>query len=379
MFAGGLLLLAMSDINVFELTLSSNTIKVSSPSMPRLNQASISNVFEGGFLIKLENREYPIKAEIVQSWFEEYYRPYTGRQELRPNVAKIQEKLDELAKQINFKPYNGRFEIDKNGQISELIPARDGLEINTGLSVASIASALMQGKISASLVYGTIKPQIDINKFSQLGINTLLGKGESNFSGSSLARIHNIETGSKNFDGIILKPGEEFSFNELIGPIEASNGYQYELVIKNQKLIPEYGGGLCQVSTTIFRAAMMAGLPILERHPHSLPVRYYSPQGFDATIYPGISDLRFKNDTLGHMLIQAEVTSSSLHFEIYGSADGRKVSIDGPHAYDVQPDGSMKAWLKRIVTSADGVQQKDVFYSNYKSPSLFARIRNPLE
>lgn len=371
--------MAMSNINVFELTLSSNTIKAISSSAPRLNQTVNSNILGNDFLIKLENKEYPIKAEIVQLWFEKYYRPYTGRQELRPNTAKIQEKLDELAEQINSKPYNGRFEIDKNGQISELISARNGLQINTGLSAANIASALMQGKISASLVYGIIKPQIDVNKFSQLGINTLLGKGESNFSGSSLARIHNIKTGSKTFDGIILKPGEEFSFNELIGPIEVSSGYQYELVVKNQKLIPEYGGGLCQVSTTIFRAAMTAGLPILERHPHSLPVRYYSPQGFDATIYPGVSDLRFKNDTPGHILIQAEIASSSLHFEIYGSADGRKISLDGPHTYDVQTDGSMKAWLKRIVTSADGTQQKDMFYSNYKSPSLFARIRNPLE
>ena len=119
---------------------------------------------------------------------------------------------------------------------------------------------------------------------------------------------------------------------------------------------------------------------ILERHPHSLPVRYYNPQGFDATIYPdNKTDLRFKNDTSGYILIQSKIIGSMLTLEIFGKSDGREVIITGPVQYQVNPDGSMKTWLKRIVTSNDGNAKKEVFYSSYKSPSLFPVVRNPLE
>jgi vancomycin resistance protein YoaR len=176
-----------------------------------------------------------------------------------------------------------------------------------------------------------------------------------------------------------LKPGQEFSFNQTLGAVDASGGYLPELVIKSGKIIPEYGGGLCQVSTTVFRAAVAAGLAILERHPHSIPVRYYNPQGFDATVYPGVSDFRFKNDTSAYILLQSKIVGSKLYFEIYGTSDGRKVAIDGPRQYDVKSNGALKAVLTRTVTYADGTEKKDVFYSSYQSSSAFVTIRNPLE
>ena len=181
------------------------------------------------------------------------------------------------------------------------------------------------------------------------------------------------------FTGIILRPGEQFSFNNLLGPVDASTGYLPERVIKEGKLIPEYGGGLCQVSTTLFRAVFHTGLPIKERRPHSLPVRYYNPQGFDATIYPGVSDLKFTNDTPAHILIQAKVVGSKLNFEIYGTSDNRRVVTDGPRQYDVQANGALKAILNRTTIYADGIEKKDEFRSSYKSPSLFPTVRNPLE
>ncbi len=207
----------------------------------------------------------------------------------------------------------------------------------------------------------------------------MLARGESNFTGSPKNRTHNINVGSKKFNGILVKPGEEFSFNKLLGPVDASSGYLPELVIKKGTLVPEYGGGLCQVSTTLFRAAVLAGLPILERHPHALPVHYYNPQGFDATIYPGVSDLRFKNDTPGYILIQSEITGSQMNFEIYGTNDGRKVTLDGPNQYDIKPNGSLKAILTRTILYPDGTEKKDVFQSSYKAPGSFPVVTNPLE
>lgn len=379
MIVGGVLILTSGNINIFEVILSTNNIEVTPGPMKNFNQAAITNALSDDFLVTFSNQQYPIKPTASKFWFEKYYRSYTGRDELRPNFANIEADTKKIAKKIDRLPANGHFKIDENGQITQLVPANNGIKINTTLSAANIAKALIQGGNSADLAYEVVEPPINPSQLKRLGIKTLLGKGQSDFNGSSASRIHNIKIGSNIFDGIVVKPGEEFSFNRLLGPVEASSGYQYELVVKNKSLIPEYGGGLCQVSTTLFRAAATAGLPIIERHSHSLPVRYYHPQGFDATIYPGVSDLRFKNDTPNNILIQAEVSGTSLSFEIYGSSNGRKVSLDGPHVYDSQPDGSMKTWLKRIVTLADGTQHKDIFYSIYKSPSLFARIRNPLE
>ncbi|MBI2065438.1 MAG: VanW family protein, partial [Candidatus Yanofskybacteria bacterium] len=152
-----------------------------------------------------------------------------------------------------------------------------------------------------------------------------------------------------------------------------------ELVVKNGKLIPEFGGGICQVSTTLFRAATAAGLPILERRGHSLPVRYYNPQGFDATIYPGVIDLKFKNDTSNNILIQNKIEETRLSFEIYGSENDRKIEIDGPNILEQKPDGSMKTILTRKIVLPDGSIKEDIFRSTYKSPALFPLEKNPLE
>ena len=154
-------------------------------------------------------------------------------------------------------------------------------------------------------------------------------------------------------------------------------GYQPELVIKGGQTIPEYGGGLCQLSTTVFRAAILAGLPITERRPHSFPVKYYNPQGFDATIYPGVTDLKFINDTGKHILLQTRIDGTQLIVEFYGSNDGRQVAMDGPYQYDQKANGSMKAYFIRTISYPNGEKKEERFNSNYQPP--FAQARNPLE
>ena len=319
-----------------------------------------------------------IPAETLRAWVSVYFRDWTQRWEFLVDSDRAGKFLSALARRLDRSPTDARLAVI-NGRLKEIKPAIPGRELNVEKTLVSIFVALNKGNNSAVAVFEEQEPPISLDKLQALGITSRLGGGQSNFAGSPDPRIHNIKIGSIRFNGIIVAPGEEFSFNNWLDEVTASTGYQAELVIKNQKLIPEYGGGLCQVSTTLFRAALAAGLPILERHAHSLPVRYYNPQGFDATIYPGVSDFRFKNDSPGPILIQSEVTGASLSFEIFGQSDGRRVIIDGPHVYDAQPDGSMKTWLRRIITTADGNQSKNTFYSNYKSPSLFPTVRNPLE
>src|SRR4029077_4231542 len=120
-------------------------------------------------------------------------------------------------------------------------------------------------------------------------------------------RIHNITVGAAKFNGLIIKPGEEFSLKHSLVDVDDKHGFLPELVIKPEGVTPEFGGGLCQVSSTSFRAAMNAGFPITARRNHSFAVRYYAPQGTDATIYPGSSDLRFVNNLSSHALIETRI------------------------------------------------------------------------
>ncbi len=350
--------------------------------------AKLANFTDEGLVLVFKEKRFVVSTEEFKTWIEKYGRSFTGKQEYRINQQKITSYLENIAKEIDIAPTDARLSVI-NGKIAEFSTAQRGRLLNIPESRVSIISALTQnayssaktpdGENTVELVIDEIEPKLALDKINDLGINTLLGRGESNFTGSPQPRIHNIGVGAKIFNGVLLRPGQEFSFNQALGNIDASSGYLPELVIKGGKVIPEYGGGLCQVSTTLFRAAVATGLAILERHPHSIPVRYYNPQGFDAAIYPGVSDLKFKNDTPAYILIQSSISGSKLYFEIYGTSDGRKVVIDGPHQYDVRSNGAQKAVLTRTIIYADGTEKKDVFNSSYQSNSAFVTVRNPLE
>src|SRR3989344_514184 len=360
--------------------LSSKFLKSAGENRPNL-QANLINIVFLKLILVTPSRELNVSQKDMENWVQAYDRSYTGKNELRLNHDAIVMYLAKIAKHFSITSINARLTISTSGQTSEFRTSKNGQSLNIPSSTLEISSAIFKHKSSESttikinLVLDEIIPDITLDKVNRLGIKELLATGESDFTGSPKFRTKNIHAGSDKFSGIIVKPGDEFSFNETLGEVTASTGFVPELVIKNGTLIPEYGGGICQVSTTLFRAGAKAGLPILERHAHSLPVRYYNPQGYDATIYPGVSDFRFKNDTQSHILIQPKIVGSKIYFEIYGTKDGRKTVIDGPHQYDIQANGSMKAWLGRTVTYTDGHEIKDTFNSSYKSPSLFPTVR----
>ena len=183
----------------------------------------------------------------------------------------------------------------------------------------------------------------EIEKISQandLGIFELIGTGHSNFAGSPANRRHNIRTGASKLHGLVIKPGEEFSLVGALGAVDGSTGYLQELVIKDNKTIPEYGGGLCQIATTMFRAALSTGLPITERRNHSYRVSYYEPAGTDATIYTPRPDLKFKNDTGNNILIQARFEGANdIYFDMWGKSDGRTATTTYPVIYNIVKPG----------------------------------------
>jgi len=270
--------------------------------------------------------------------------------------------------------------VQKGGRVEAFTLSRDGRYINVKNSSTEILATLDGLGKSVELEMDKVKAKIDTNEIENLGLTSLLATGSSDFSGSPSNRVHNIKIGAAKFNGIMLAPKEEFSFVKILGEVGPEEGYLPELVIKTNKTVPEYGGGICQVSTTAFRAAILTGLEIRERYPHSFPVKYYSPQGFDAAIYPPSPDLKFVNDTPSNLLIQTKIKGAKLYFEFYGTDDGRKVVLTGPEEYDKNPDGSMKAKLTRDIFDKDNnLIRTIVFRSNYKSPDLYPVVRNPLE
>lgn len=177
------------------------------------------------------------------------------------------------------------------------------------------------------------------------GIREIVAIGESNFAGSSPERRQNILAGAEKFQGKIIKKGRMFSFNELLESVDEEDGFVKELVIKGNKTEKELGGGVCQVSTTAFRAAFHGGFPIARRRNHSYAVPYYVPYGLDAAIYLGQLDFRFRNDSPGDILIQTIVEEDDLLFVFYGTDDGRKVISEGPFISEHTPAPDPKIFL----------------------------------
>ncbi len=348
-----------------------------------------------GFAFEYDGSKYPVEPDMVTAWqgrtklparsniiqtfqFKDMFARFAGGYKPAPvstktyayRPAAIYAYLKNLSSQINVPVQEPLLEI-KDGKVAQFTPPQDGLTADLYASTFAAIAALEGNRATSTLAVSTIYPTNSLAATNDYGINELVARGQSAFKGSPKNRRHNIQVGVSKVNGVLIAPGEEFSFNKYLGPVEESEGFLPELVIKRTGTVPELGGGLCQVSSTVFRAAINAGLPITQRRNHSYAVQYYAPQGTDATIYPGVIDLKFKNDTPGHLLLWAHFKDKdTLIYELYGTKDTREVTVYTPTQYDRKPDGSMKATWKRDVTK-DGVTRNDVFNSVYLPPALF--------
>ena len=199
----------------------------------------------------------------------------------------------------------------------------------------AITTAFFEGKnVSVDVPLIELEPNFVIPEELQArGIKELIAVGYTTYHGSPANRIHNISVGVKQFNGVILPREENFSFNNTLGEVDETTGYLPELVIKGAETIPEFGGGLCQVSTTFYRAALFAGLEIVDRAPHSYAVSYYSQvlgHGLDATIYPPFRDLVVKNNTSGDILMQSYTVGAEAYFRFFGTDPQLEVELEGP-------------------------------------------------
>lgn len=270
--------------------------------------------------------------------------------------------------------------------------AKDGKKIIRNELLTMIADNFDTDASEFDLPIVSDQPLISASdEIKAMGITDLIGSGYTDFRGSIPSRIHNIKVGLNRFNGVVIAPGETFSFVERMGPVDETTGYQKALVIKQSETTEDYGGGLCQVSTTAFRAALWTGLPINERSAHSYAVSYYARpggQGLDATIYPGSRDLKFTNDTQGHIVLQTFSEGTLAFFNIFGTPDDRRVTIGNNKTWDrraAPPDqeietDTLKPGEKKVVEKAitgfstswdrtvtkDGEEKTETFTSVYK-------------
>lgn len=232
--------------------------------------------------------------------------------------------------------------------------ARFGKTINREEFMGNIENAIAANESAdVKIPIETTKPEVNVtDSLRERGITDLLEFGYTSFSGSPTNRIHNVNRGMNLFNGTVVKQGEEFSFTTLMGPIDAAHGWREELVIVGDETKPEYGGGLCQVSSTMFRAALYSGLPITYRKEHSYAVSYYAyPNGYglDATVYENWPDLRFLNDTPGDILIQGYTDGNLAYFVFYGTNDNRSVQMEGPYYYSyVSPPAAVTTYTNEL-------------------------------
>lgn len=325
-----------------------------------------------------------------------YKRPSENTLSYKMNKMYAAALINEISSEVNVEPKGTEFKIQDNKV--EFDPPRTGWKMDLAKSLDNLIKsytvstlAVSTDSVNVPLVVEKINPPENSNEY---GITELIAEGVSYFKGSAASRISNIVTASNKLSGTLVAPGDSFSFNKAVGPIDIQNGFNEAYVISKGRTVLGTGGGVCQASTTVFRAALNGGFPITARTAHAYRVGYYE-QGFkpglDATIYQPTLDFAFKNDTKHHILVFSTVdtTTATMTVKIYGTGDGRKVELSEPkmisqipppeakyiETHDL-PKGVVKqveypAWggqsiFTRVVTNSKGaVLYEDEFKSNY--------------
>jgi vancomycin resistance protein YoaR len=284
------------------------------------------------------DQEVTLDDKTLISWLD-FYRPC--------RADRLQEYINGLKTSLKKDPVEPVFKFENN-KVLEFQPSQNGYVLNdTNLEqlICTNITQLMDTtdkKITASFPVTVLEPKFVNSQVNDMGIKELLGRGKSTFKHSSDIRNYNVEKGASIINRILVAPDETFSFIKNLGEVTLDNGFKKAYVIKKGKTELDVGGGICQVSTTLFRAMLDAGLDITDRHPHAYRVGYYeedSPPGYDATVFIPNPDLKFLNDTGHYVLIQStyDGKNKTLVYEIYGTSDGRKTEISNYRRWDSTP------------------------------------------
>jgi vancomycin resistance protein YoaR len=373
-------------------------VKESEPLLTDLSQAQaqVQQVLSGPITLTAPDMEsWTIEPRTLASWL--ILRPQidaNGSATLSVNLdpGHVTHFAEEIAAQVTRPPSNAQFRFDEaTGTLVPVVESVPGQTLEVSTTASLIESAAAGGERTVPLPLIPVRPTVASEDAPNLGIVELIAKGETSFAGSSASRIQNIKVGAAQFDGLLIAPGETFSFNHYLGDVTAEKGYEESIIIWGNTTRADVGGGLCQVSSTAFRAAFWAGVPIVERWPHAFRVSYYEPPiGLDATIYSPSVDLKWVNDTGHHILIHTYVDepNKTLTFRYYGTKPNRSVEMDGPYEANPEPHGPAvyrddptlpKGQTKQIEWAKDGLDvtvyriinengqsRQDTFFSRYR-------------
>ncbi|MCS7068467.1 MAG: VanW family protein [Meiothermus sp.] len=308
---------------------------------------------------------------------------------VRVNPTALNKILAQMARH-DRPAVDARYVMNPEGQL-EVRPEAPGWKLNQPESRRQLERALLRPDLTeVALVVAPKAAQVraaDLPKAENL---ELLAEATTFYGGSSNERIANVHAAARNLDGYVVPAGGVFNFNQAIGEISPENGFMEALVISGGRTLKGVGGGVCQVSTTAFRALYQAGLPILERNPHAYRVRWYDPLvGYDAAVYQPYLNLRATNDTPGPLVVRTAFTRSTLTVRLFGIPDGRQVSVSKPVVLSRTPhpppqyivDKSLRPgqvkqvdWavdgyrtrITRTITRPDGRVVVDVLNSNFR-------------
>lgn len=312
---------------------------------------------------------------------------YLASDEVSRTLTPIVGSVGKLAKNASFKVSNG---------VVTIIPSEDGLALDTDAFARSALAALTgDGERTVELPMRRVEPEITTEDAKSMGIKERISTYTTDYSPSNKPRVNNIHLLADALDGTLVPPGGVFSFNQTIGPRTAEKGYQEANAIVNGKLVPQLGGGVCQVGTTIFNTVFFSGLPVVERHNHSLYISHY-PKGRDATVSWGGPDFKFRNDTEHWILIATSYTSSTITISLYGTDPGYDVSYTTSDFFDLRdypvrevPDPTLPVGTRvidekgqkglsvivtRIVKKNGVVVRKDTFKSVYRPAEEVVRV-----
>ena len=280
-------------------------------------------------------------------------------------------------------------------------PSSDGTLVEwPALLVSMTRVALEHGRRYVPVPTTTVRPRLTTLDAQELRERREIASFTTYFSPASLARVNNIQQVARLLDGYVIRPGETFSFNNVAGPRTRAAGFDEAPVIRDGVLTPGVGGGICQVSTTLFNAVFFAGLPVVERQPHSFYIDHY-PVGRDATVSYGSVDFRFRNDSDTVLLLSVSTTSESVTVSLAAPTWDRSVSYETSSFHDLVeprstqgsprklrdptlPRGSTSVMepgvsgrsveVKRVVKDAGGVLFEDVFTSVYAPKDYVVRV-----
>ncbi|MEX2162355.1 MAG: VanW family protein [Anaerolineales bacterium] len=341
-----------------------------------------------------------LSVERVEGETRAHYQIGLDAQQLGAFVA-------DLGPQVAATPRNARFIFnDETAQLDIYKPAIVGRTLDLQASIDHINEQIGEGTHQVELQYDYSDPEVGDNvTAAELGITQLVHQESTYFYGSAPARIQNITTAAERFHGLLVPPGAVFSMVDNIGDISLESGFAEALIIFGDRTIKGVGGGVCQVSTTLFRAAFFAGFPIVERWPHAYRVGYYERNsanqidpglvGLDATVFAPIVDFKFQNDTPYWLLMETYVESGSITWKFYSTSDGRTVEAqssgidnitDPPDTrYEENPElskgevkqvdwavkGADVTWFRRVYR--DGVLlYEDIFATQYQAwPDIY--------